>query len=508
MPEPGRQPDAEVLVKALIGRVFRGANSAPAPVWRGGEWSLDRPLLEFEAGDVWTIRDACAGTQIFGDTGSGKTTGSGQAIAKAMLRAGFGGLVLTVKSSETERWRRYMAETGRERDLIVFSPESGQRFNFLEHERSRPGRGRGLTLNIAHLFVSVMNAGSGKGVGGGDPYWDRALTQLMNNTIDALRLGGATLSISNMLEVITSAPRSAGDAESDDWKGGSFLFDLLATAHESLTDHGDRNDLAVTTRYWLQEFAAVMDPDTRGNIVSTFTTLADGFLRGTLRELFCTDVTVSPEATLDGAVIVLDLPSKQFIETGRLAQIVWKICWQRAVEAAGRGPDSRPVFLWADEAQNFITPGEADFVQTVREAKAACVFLTQARSNYLHALGHAHAAAVESFLGIVKTKIFHCNGDPETNEWAQRVISEDWRQQTSFGHNEGRDNKHRPASPMHNRSMNVSRQRMPRVFASEFSALRCGGPPEYAIDAVLFQSGRCFASGDGNTLRLTFDQAF
>ncbi|MCB9842324.1 MAG: hypothetical protein H6812_03610 [Phycisphaeraceae bacterium] len=469
-------------------------------------WSLDRPLLEFEAGDVWTIRDACAGTQIFGDTGSGKTTGSGQAIAKAMLRAGFGGLVLTVKSSETARWRRYMEEVGRRDDLVVFSPESDQRFNFLEYERARAGRGGGLTLNIAQLFVTVMNAGSGKGVGTSDPFWDRALMQLMNNAIDAIRLGGASLSISNLLSVIQSAPQSAGEAESDDWKRESFLFDLLVNARETLESTHDLQDLSVTTRYWLSEFARSMDPDTRGNIVSTFTTLADGFLRGTLREMFCTEVTITPEATLDGRVIVIDLPSKQFMETGRLAQILWMICWQRAVEAAGRGPESRPVFLWADEAQNFITPGMADFVQTVRESKAACVFLTQARSNYLHALGSQHVAGVESFLGIVKTKIFHCNGDPETNEWAQRVISEDWRQQVNYGQADGQSAKKGLTTPPPNRSMNIGLHRMARVFASEFGGLRCGGPPEYAIDAVLFQSGRCFAGGDGNVLRLTFDQ--
>lgn len=476
--------------------------------WQGDPWSLDRPLLEFDAGDVWTIRDACAGTQIFGGTGSGKTTGSGQAIAKAMLRAGFGGLVLTVKSSETERWRRYMAECGREQDLIVFSPESPHRFNFLEYERTRQGRGGGLTLNIAQLFITVMNAGSGSGVSNHDPFWDRALAQLMNNTIDAIRLAGETLSIGNMLRTITSAPQSAAEADDDEWKAGSYLFDLLATAAESLSDPGDREDLAITSQFWLNEFAGVMDPKTRGNIVSTFTTTADGFLRGTLRDLFCTELTLTPEATFEGGVIVVDLPSKQFADTGRLAQILWKLCWQRAVEAAGRGPQSRPVFLWADEAQNFITSKEADFVQTVRESKAACVFLTQARANYMHALGQQNEAAVESMLGIVNTKVFHCNGDPETNQWAERVISEDWRQQSSFGVNENKDPKRPNQSPMDNRSMNVSRQRMARVFASDFSALRCGGPPDHAIDAVLFQSGRRFVGGDGNTLRLTFDQAF
>jgi hypothetical protein len=85
--------------------------------------SLDRPLLDLSRHDLWTVRDACAGILIFVDTGSGKTSGSGQSIAAAMLRAGFGGLVLTIKGNETERWREYAARWGRESDLIVFSSE-------------------------------------------------------------------------------------------------------------------------------------------------------------------------------------------------------------------------------------------------------------------------------------------------------------------------------------------------------------------------------------------------
>ena len=48
-------------------------------------------------GDMWRIKDACEGTIIFGGTGSGKTSGSGRAIATSFLSAGFGGLVLCAK---------------------------------------------------------------------------------------------------------------------------------------------------------------------------------------------------------------------------------------------------------------------------------------------------------------------------------------------------------------------------------------------------------------------------
>ena len=56
-------------------------------------WPEQRGLVDF-GGDLWRVKDACEGTVIFGGTGSGKTSGSGRALATAFLAAGFGGLVL------------------------------------------------------------------------------------------------------------------------------------------------------------------------------------------------------------------------------------------------------------------------------------------------------------------------------------------------------------------------------------------------------------------------------
>jgi hypothetical protein len=73
----------------------------PAPACA---WELSRPLLGWSKSDVWTIREAVEGTLILGATGSGKSSGSGAAIAKAMLAAGFGGLILTAKKDEVTQW--------------------------------------------------------------------------------------------------------------------------------------------------------------------------------------------------------------------------------------------------------------------------------------------------------------------------------------------------------------------------------------------------------------------
>src|SRR5258706_722042 len=91
---------------------------------------LRQPLFYLSPTDPFRLQDAVEGCIIFGATGSGKTSGSGETIAKSLLRNGCGGLVLTAKSSEAPLWERYCRETGRE--LIVFSPSSGRTFNFLD----------------------------------------------------------------------------------------------------------------------------------------------------------------------------------------------------------------------------------------------------------------------------------------------------------------------------------------------------------------------------------------
>src|SRR5687767_13142327 len=85
-------------------------------------FSLDTPLLYLSSSDAWTIRDACEGVQVFGAIGSGKTTGSGAALARAYLRAGFGGLVMCAKPEERQLWQQYAEETGRSEHLVIFSP--------------------------------------------------------------------------------------------------------------------------------------------------------------------------------------------------------------------------------------------------------------------------------------------------------------------------------------------------------------------------------------------------
>lgn len=67
-------------------------------------FSLDRVIYAFNDQEDFTIGNACERVQFFGGSGSGKTSGSGEALARAFLSAGFGRLVMCAKKDVLDDW--------------------------------------------------------------------------------------------------------------------------------------------------------------------------------------------------------------------------------------------------------------------------------------------------------------------------------------------------------------------------------------------------------------------
>ena len=186
--------------------------------------------------DPWRIRDACEGTVIFGGTGSGKTSGSGRALARSFLAAGFGGLVLCAKPGEPELWRGYAEESGRADDLAMFGTEEPWSFNFMHYESLRSGAAAGLTENLVNLFMEVSSIGSGDARSrGGDPFWERAMRSLVRNCVDVLAMADEPVSLHAMFDVIRGAPPDAASLTSEVWKAKSPCWRILEAARERAT---------------------------------------------------------------------------------------------------------------------------------------------------------------------------------------------------------------------------------------------------------------------------------
>jgi hypothetical protein len=329
------------------------------PQWAGHRECLAQVLHRF-GDDTWTIGDAVEGTQVFGATGSGKTSGSGRALAREFIRNGFGGLVLTAKPDDLSQWIGYFRGAGAtdeqicERVIVVEPP--GDRhpgaiwpmrrvdgkdtdeelplrvcrgFNFLEYEYQHNGR---LTQDIVSLFLASMSSGE-TAVSRTEPYWEEALRELLTHAVDLSVLGtqaedgNSRIRLSDLVGVIRSAAQRREEASSQRWRnhGTSLCWKFIDDAYTKLIkggglkDEGRLNDLESTIDYWMNDFPGLSDR-TRSIITSSFTAKAAGLLRKPLRELLCgeTDKSVdaSPEQTHKGAIVIVNLPVKLYGEVG------------------------------------------------------------------------------------------------------------------------------------------------------------------------------------------------
>lgn len=471
------------------------------------------PLCYFNEGDPFTIGNAFEGVQIFGGIGSGKTSGSGATLAQAMLKAGFGGLVLCAKKDELKTWfneeigkEGYAQKTGREKSFLVFDGSGKWAFPFLQYEIERKGEGAGYTENLVRLFTTVYEAISRQQISGGNnAYWTRAMQQLLRNAIDLAMIVKGTVSVEMIQQIVFSAPLSASERDSEQWRNSSLCFQLMLEGNTMELDKWAAHDFESVVAFWMKEYPNLAN-ETRSGILSNLTTLMDIFLRRPFRQLFSEIPENSkrialPELTHNGVVIIMNLPVKEFGDAGRAAQVVYKYLWQQAAERRNVEENPRPVFLWVDEAQNFATEYDMQFQATARSSRACTVYLTQNLPNYYAEMGGDHSKhRVDSLVGNLQTKIFHANSDPTTNEFAANVIGKTWQRRDNSGMSFG------------GQSFNVSEGQSEvydyEVIPQIFTKLRKGGTANGCIvEGVVFQNGRIWESNRKTYLFTKFKQS-
>ena len=445
------------------------------------------PLLKLTNRDVLTVGDAYEGIQIIGATGSGKTSGSGAATALQMLRLGFGGLVLTVKNDEPALWcdpvTGYLARTNRLKDLIVLEEGGDQYFDFLQYESQRGSD----TLELSRLFTTVLEAAGRGSVGGSDGYWAAALNQLVTNAVDLVKFATKEVSLFALSQIVQLAPISIEATR--EWEWERFVDAARANA---LTDQ-EKRDLDTTLDYFNLEFPRLGDR-LRSSITNLFTSMANDLRRGTIGTLFSgRKVTLTPEDTHQGKIIVINLPTHRYGETGRFAQMIFKYVWQRAAERRDKSQPMRPTFLWCDESQELVTGRDAGFQATARSSKVATVYLTQNIRNYHARLGGGAKAEADtdSLLGNLNTKILHANGDTATNNWAEKTFGLEWVEKISVSR--GGESK--------------STATESRIMASLFTMLKKGkSRNRYLVGSFMFMAGERWKATDSNAIYVEFAQ--
>lgn len=445
-------------------------------------FDLNEPVFHIGEKRVpWTIGNSVEGLQIFGGIGSGKTSGSGRFFALKYLSKGYGGLVLTVKPDEKDEWVKYCQAVNREKDLIIVEPKGKQSFNFMEYESTQEGD-KNYTDNILQVLKTVIRASEEKSNGkNDDPFWENASDMLISNTIDLCLLAYGKVSIETLYKIARSvmksefvkAKKKKKKKETSEAKSNSGInaFDMAMvyaaeTVHEKTAHWSNSADLEeifklsedeyrdyitqhvpeartfdAIKEFFLESYAD-LNERTRSIIDFSFTGFLFRFLKEPVYSLFCNKPSsFKPEDCLSGKIIILNLPVKLYHKVGRDAQIMFKYIWQRTMEKRNTDVNKRPVFLWADEAQNFLHEHDAEFQATARSSRIATVYLTQNIPNYYANMGGTKGEyKVKSFLGTLATKMFHANADIETNKYASDLIGEAYEEDISKSTNQHEGN--------------------------------------------------------------------
>ncbi len=463
-------------------------------------FDLDRPLFMLSPHDAFSIRQAAEGISIMGGIGSGKTSGSGETIARAMLEAGFGGTVMCAKAEECEAWVKMARQTGREEHLVILRPDQPWRFNFIDYQMQQ---GDGLVENVVALVSTVSDMVKGKqSQGGGDPFWDRAMQMLLRNAIELLFLARGTLTLDDLCQFVADAPRNKEEVGDSAWQEESFCATIIAEAAGQAETPQQRQGFEVASRFMLKQYVELGDR-TRSSIEATFLAMADSLLHGVAWELLSTTTNLVPEVTFaDGRIIILDLPIQQYHDVGRTVQGIFKYMFQRAVLQRDTNQYPRPVFLWADEAQNFVSSFDYKFQAVARSARACTVYLSQSVSNYYSVLGGGEGRdETHAFLGNLVTKVFHANSDHATNQYASDLIGQHWMTVYNFGSSQNAQ------QPGDNRSAGGSQSVQYKVLPAQFTTLRKGGPKNnLEVDGIVFQGGRTFHATGDTYMKAVFKQ--
>lgn len=381
-------------------------------------WQLSDKL--FSVGpfsQAFTLEMAFRGTKIYGATGAGKSSGLGRVIGTSFLENGFGGLVLCAKSDndELKNWEFMARIAQRQRSIIHFGIKNSQTsfsFNILDYLRSMYGQSSSdFQMNLVTLLKQITNDFKDKKLSHSDGFWDDVVDQYLTHlvTISLLIVRDSELNFTVLYEVFDKLNM---DVDFDD---------LIENFSDMVLKN---NNLRLAYQFFGKEFKNLNDK-TKSVVITAISSMLFKFNIGMLKTLFSSTTNITPQWIMSGAVIVINMPVEEFGEIGKIANLIWKFAFQKAVQNRKNiNEQLRPVFLWADEVQYYLSTEDVVFQSTARSKWCASVFLTQNRPSLRLALGSGAMAddAIKALDANLINSVFHQNTDDDTNTYAATIF--------------------------------------------------------------------------------------
>lgn len=484
--------DPASKVKAALARARRLAASMRCT--RPPADPLDRPLFPWDARNDYTRRSLLQSLFVMGASGSGKTSGPGRHVARALIRdRKVGGLILASKPEDRAMWQAWFAEAGRE-DLIVFGPGGPHRFGLLDHE-SRFGDARELAQCLMTVGETLGRDGEGDGQ---DPFWRQQYRRVLINGIEVVKRATGVVTPWGLQKFIAHAAQSPDEMKSPNWLAGPHQQCLELASRQPMTAV-QAHDFALASQFWLGEWPALNDR-TRSSILAGVLGLLHVFNTGVVRDLIGGESTISPAVLDEGKWVLVDMPVGIHGVAGAFCAGAWKWAVQKHVLRRDAAPCSPITCLWIDEYQNHVTSFDATYLAECRSHHGYMVVLTQSLHSFFAAMtGRQGQHQAEALLTNFGTKIFTALGDTRSAEYASGLVGTALQVMVDTSTAPPRDiYAELFTAGLVTRSTSTKWEPVLQPCAF-LSGLRTGGPGrnDFIVDAVVVRGGDTFADGRG-----------
>jgi hypothetical protein len=366
----------------------------------------DEAILDFRNGEVLSRRDLTESMLVIASVNKGKTSLLRTPVS-AMLRDGFGGLVLVVKSSLISNVIAFARSENRESDLIILGPDTGNLFNPLENE-TNPAEAAALLAELSEALAEKRHDGIN------ESFWREQLAIILRNILTLCQAAHGRMDLLLAAELFEGRASSVAETADPFWRETSALARAVAVAKQRAVD----SQVPDAVGYFYRTFPTLGDR-LQGSLVATVCTVFDHLRRPPLRGLFTGRSTFSIDDLLEGGKIcVVALPVLDSA-AGRVANTLMQFCFCRG---AVKRPRSNYSFLIADECQELVTRELMEKLAVMREYKVASILLTQNLAVLDEKVG---VSAREGLCGLLGTKVFGPQGHAASRQWTSEQIGKE-----------------------------------------------------------------------------------
>ncbi|MBX9581297.1 MAG: type IV secretory system conjugative DNA transfer family protein [Gemmataceae bacterium] len=456
---------------------------------------LDRVIMALSDSDHWTVRDLLSNCINIGQTGSGKSSGWVQNVIAGAARQKLALFFNCAKKEDAAFYGRLAAGAGYQVCYVSDWP-----LDVLMYEWGQVGS----TKVICELLlpaIELANKQVGGGGGGDESGFFVPQTLLrFEMAADLLVLAGEPVTFPAIKAVLEGAPKTAAQAQSPEWRKGSYCGQLLAFVAQG---HPETPDEAITQAH-VVEFFNVSIPNlsarTRSILEAIQTQVLLIFCRPPVRNVLASgEVSLTPdEWAREGLAVVCDFGTLVAPENPTVNGTL-RYLYQRALFRRDTRKSNRPCLIVHDEVQTSLVSTDIQVLSVNRSHLFGHLLATQSlpvlKSCFSENRGEAFAAAL---LSNCVTTVWNATRCPVTLGYVQESVG---RQLMTFDSGGATVDEHgvRP---------NVGRsEHFETPIEGLLQSLASGGPRNNRIvQALITQTGRTFNHSGQPFLLTEFQQ--